>query len=450
MKHMAQETEIERAYRDATPGSAALAQQAAPLMPSGITHDSRHIAPYGLFMSHAEGAHKWDVDGNRYIDYFGGHGALLLGHNHPDVTAAARAQLGKGTHFAGRSELEIRWARLITEMVPSGEQVRFHASGSEATLMAVRLARAFTGRPRLMRFHQHYHGWQDDMTAGYASHFDGTAPIGVPEAVAAQTVAVDPYDTETVAAKLAPGTDIAAVILEPFGAATGKVPLEADFLRWLRELTEQSGVLLVFDEVITGFRAAPGGVQEATGVTPDLTALAKIVAGGLPGGAVTGRADIMAGLDFAAAARSGREKIYHPGTFNACPVSAAAGIAALEIIRDGPACTRAAGLADTLRTGLNDALREAGLPWVAYGQSSAFHLYMGEAPFDPRALGREGLHRQPKDAARLLRLALNLEGVDFSGWPGGLVSAAHEEADIRATLKAMRRALARLRADGVI
>lgn len=316
--------------------------------------------------------------------------------------------------------------------------------------MAVRLARAHTGRPRILRFFHHYHGWQDDMASGYASHFDGSAAIGVPVAVASQTVVADPYEPDKIAARLGPDTDIAAVIVEPLGAATGKVPLDQQFLRDLRDLTRKSGTVLIFDEVITGFRVAPGGVQQASGVTPDLTTLAKIVAGGLPGGAVAGRVDILAGLDFARTARMGREKIYHPGTFNGCPVSAAAGVSALEIIRDGASCRRAAELATSLRVGLNAEIERAGLPWAVYGESSAFHIYMGEAPFDPASLGREGLHRQPPEASRRLRLAMNLEGADFAGWPGGLVSAAHSGEDIAQTIAGFGRAIRRLQQTGTI
>ena len=430
---------IERLYAARTKRSAALAAEARTVLPSGIVHDSRRIIPHPLYAGRARGAHKWDVDGNRYIDYFGGHGSLMLGHNPPEIMAAASEQLAKGTHFAACHEAEIRWAEAITAMVPSAEKVRFHASGTEATQMAVRLARAFTGRSKLMRFHGHYHGWQDDMTTGYISQFNGGAVIGVPESVAAETVAVDPYREDAVERRLAEG-DVAALILEPLGAATGKVPLTADFLHRLHEWTRQAGTVLIFDEVITGFRVAPGGMQEQTGILPDLTALAKIVAGGMPGGAVCGNAAIMDGLDFDAAAQSGRQKVYHPGTFNAFPVAAAAGTKILDLLRDGEACRKASALAADLRGLLNGVIRAKGVPWHVYGEVSAFHICLSpeltDRPFDPVALGREGLMAQPPDLSRLLRLSMATHGVDLSGWPGGLVSAAHEPADIEATADA--------------
>ena len=167
------------AYRAATPGSAANALRAAELFPSGITHDSRYIEPYGLYITRAQGPRKWDVDGRCYVDYFGGHGALLLGHNHPKVLAAIHAALDRGTHFGACHELEVRWAQLVCQMVPSAECVRFTSSGTEATLMALRLARAYTGRSKLLRFRGHFHGWHDHMTSGHTTHFDGTATSGV-------------------------------------------------------------------------------------------------------------------------------------------------------------------------------------------------------------------------------------------------------------------------------
>lgn len=439
---------IETQYRQRTPESARLNQMALSYLPSGVVHDSRYVKPYGLYSSHASGARKWDVDGNEYIDFFGGHGALMLGHNHPQVVAAANAQLNRGTHFATNHELEIRWAEKINEMVPSAERIRFHSSGTEATQMAVRLARAFTAKNKLIRFHGHYHGWLDDMTSGYATHFDGSSVIGVPESVAANSIAIDPYDGSCMNQLQTGGNDIAAVIVEPLGAATGKVPIDTEFLQTLRNWTSTNNVLLIFDEVVTGFRVSPGGVQADTGITPDITTLAKIVAGGLPGAAVASSAQIMDYLDHTACKASKREKIIHPGTFNACPVSAAAGIETLNIIQQSDACERANNMAARLRQGLNQIIETQGLGWHVYGRASAFHFYMGSElstgnsiAFRPEIIGRQGLYNQPADATRLLKLAMNINGVDLAGWPGGLVSAVHSEQDIDATIEAFSRSL---------
>src|SRR6202045_1230382 len=210
------------AYRAATPGSATRAAQAAELFPSGITHDSRYIEPYGLYIDHAKGPRKWDVDGRCYVDYFGGHGAMLLGHCRPEVMAAVHAQLDRGTHYGASHELEIRWAEAVKRLIPSAERVRFTSSGTEATLMAVRLARAFTGRPKLIRFNYNFHGWHDHMTSGHTNHFDGTATTGVLDGVAGNVVLCNQND-EAGLARLLEQQDgeVAAAIIEPTGANGG-------------------------------------------------------------------------------------------------------------------------------------------------------------------------------------------------------------------------------------
>ena len=172
------------AFRRRTTGSAEQARQAATLFPSGITHDSRFTNPYGVYIARAEGPHKWDVDGNRYVDFYGGHGALILGHRHPSVTQAVSEAMADGTHFGANHPREILWARAIQRLVPSAERVRFTSSGTEATLMAVRLARAFTGRQTIIRFQGHFHGWHDHMTSGYTNHYDGSPTPGVLPGVA--------------------------------------------------------------------------------------------------------------------------------------------------------------------------------------------------------------------------------------------------------------------------
>jgi glutamate-1-semialdehyde 2,1-aminomutase len=454
---MATESRIEQAYRARTQRSAELARAALEVLPRGITHDSRRLPPYGPYVERAEGARKHDVDCNCYIDYFGGHGALLLGHNHPAVLKATQAALSRGTHFAANHADEIAWARQVIDMVPSAQKVRFVASGTEATSMCLRLARAVTGRRKVLRFKGHYHGRQDDMTTGYASHFDGTPARGVPEGVAANTVLVEGGDIAGLREAIAANPDIAAAILEPLGAATGMLPVGTNFLVALREETARAGIILIFDEVITGFRVSPGGVQSASGVTPDLTSMAKIVAGGLPGGAVAGWADILEQLDFAATKRAGAEKIYHPGTFNANPLSAAAGIATLRIIAVSDACARAEETAVALRAGMNAVLVRAGVLWAVYGRGTALHIYMNSAgeifppeTFDPTAVQPAGLKAKPAETVRLLRLAMLVNGVDLSGWPGGLTSAAHGAQEVDETVAAWSESLAMLKADGLV
>ncbi|MCK6453354.1 MAG: aminotransferase class III-fold pyridoxal phosphate-dependent enzyme [Alphaproteobacteria bacterium] len=454
MSSLPTNSSIVAAYRERTPKSSALAEEARRVLPSGIAHDARYCEPYGVYIDRAQGARKWDVDGNEYVDYFGGHGALLLGHNHPAVVAAVQEALQRGTHFGANHRDEVRWAELVAKLIPSAERVRFTSSGTEATLMALRLARAFTGKRKLVRFMTHFHGWHDHMTAGHHSHFDNTPTTGVIPGITDQTILLPPGDEAALEAAFAQHQDIAAAILEPTGSGFGLVPLRPSFLHLLRAETARTGAMLIFDEVVTGFRVSPGGAQRELGVTPDLTALAKILAGGLPGGAVAGRRDILDALDFHAAAAQGREKIAHPGTYNANPVSAAAGIAALTIVGSTDACARANAFAAELRARLNEELKRAGAPWAVYGTFSGFHTFMNPQrraidplSFDPFTIEFRELSTIPKALAQKLRLALLVNGVDCNARIGGVVSSAHGPAELERTVEGFRAALAMLAAE---
>jgi glutamate-1-semialdehyde 2,1-aminomutase len=440
---------IQDTYRRLHPGSAARYEQAIGLFPSGVTHDGRYVGPFPLYVTHSAGAYKWDVDDNRLIDYWTGHGALLLGHGHPAVVAAVQEQMARGTHYGAEHELELRWAALVRRMFPSMELVRFTASGTEATLLAVRLARAYTGRPAVIRFAGHYHGWHDLL----ATDAPDTHPPGIPTPLLESTVVL-PAEPALVEATLRSRDDIAALILEPTGASYGAVPLHDETLRELRRLTMAHNVLLICDEVVTGFRVAPGGAQARAGVSADLTALAKVLAGGLPGGAVGGRAEIMRHLAFGDDAWNRDRKILHNGTFNANPLSAAAGVATLEQVASGEPCEQAAALCERLIAGMNGALVERGLRgWAAYGDASIFHLVAGSsedfapgelAPTIPTAeLKRGGDAR----LLRLLRLGLNNHGVDLMRGRSGFLSVAHTPEDIAATVEAFARTLDDLQAE---
>jgi glutamate-1-semialdehyde 2,1-aminomutase len=321
--------------------------------------------------------------------------------------------------------------------------------------MAVRLARAFSGKRRIIRFKGHFHGWHDHMTAGYQGHFDGSPTPGVVAEIAAHTVLLEPNDMDGLRGRLAADPDIAAVILEPTGGSFGLLPIRPGVPEALRDLTRAHGVLLIFDEVITGFRVAPGGAQEVYGVSADLTTLAKVLAGGLPGGAVVGRADVLERLDFEAAKRGGFEKIHHPGTFNANPVSAAAGVAALEVIATSDATERANRAGDELRRALNEVLAEEGVPWAAYGTFSGVHLFtntegraLRPTEFDPLALPFAELKARRPELTHRLRVAMLVHGVDFNNWPGAILSAAHDDADLALTTDAFRSALRLLKREG--
>ncbi len=451
------ESKILATYRARTPRAAELYRKARGVLPGGIVHDSRRMSPYGIYGDHALGSRKWDIDGNEYVDYFGGHGSLLLGHQHPQVLAAIQAQLNKGMHLAAAHELEVEWASLIQDMVPSVERVRFTSSGTEATQLAMRLARAATGRRRVVRFLTHFHGWHDQVAGGVHDHFDGSPNAGVLEQVADNTTLLAPNDVAAVERVIAGSKDVAAVMLEPLGSSSGIVPTPPEVLGALREITKKHGVLLIFDEVVTGFRVAPGGAQAFYDVTPDLTTMAKILAGGMPGGAVGGPKDILDWLDHAAATAAGREHINHHGTHNAHPVSAAAGIATLNIIRGSDACAKASATAAVLRKAMNEVLEVEGVPWAVYGVHSFFNIYSnprGHAikptAFDAGTLTVDSLKGRDEAMLGKLRLAMLNNGVDLKGWRGGLLSAAHTQADVEFTVDAWRKSLRALKEEGLM
>jgi glutamate-1-semialdehyde 2,1-aminomutase len=445
-------------FRAKTPASARLHAAASRSLPSGLAHDSRVLSPYPIYVERAEGPRKWDADGNEYVDYFGGHGALLLGHGHPAIVKAVQAQMAAGTHYGSCHATEVRWAELIKQLMPATEMVRFTSSGTEAGLLALRLARAYTGKPKVIRYLGHFHGWHDHAAGGANSHFDGSSPVGTLRSIAENVVLVSADSIEPTLQALEKHSDIAAVILEPSGASWGQVPLPPGFLKALREATAAKGVVLIFDEVVTGFRLSRGGAQVKYGIAPDLSVLGKIVAGGLPGGAVAGKKVLLEQIDFAWAKERGKEKVGHQGTFNANPLCAAAAVAMLEQVATTDANARADCAGERLRRGMNQVLKAARAPWAVYGESSLFqifinpkHIKVDPLAFDPVTLGFAGLKGAKDPAlANKLRLAMIVAGVDIMGAPGGLVSAAHDDRAIDETIAAFAKAVSMLQAEGDI
>ena len=442
-------TSIEQRFYELHPKSAEMHESARSLFPNGVTHDARRQNPFQLYYTHAEGAAKYDVDGNRILDYFPGHGALILGHSRPEVVSAVQEQMARGTHFSGSTELEMEWGNWVKELIPSAEKVRFHSSGTEADMMAIRMARAYTGKTKVIKFEDHFHGWSDYLVAGS----EGIG--GIPAETLSTMIVLPPNDIETFERTLQNDDDIAAVILEPTGAHMGLEPILPEFLQQLREVTERYGVVLIFDEVVTGFRVSRGGAQEYFGIRPDLTTLAKILGGGLPGGAVTGKADIINMIEDrdrpgdAEYNRNGR--IAHNGTFNANPISAAAGIAALEIVANEPINDTANLRAAQLKDGLNDLMGRMEIPGGVTGIASLMFLRLG---VDVPESDREYCILSPEQMAasmepeRVRQLTLSLLNHGVQSGNRFILTAAHTEDDIAHTIGAYEKAFDEIRVSG--
>ncbi|MCH8186164.1 MAG: aminotransferase class III-fold pyridoxal phosphate-dependent enzyme [Chloroflexi bacterium] len=439
---------IEQRFIDQHPGSRERHDSARDIFPNGVTHDARKQNPFQLYYTHASGAAKYDVDGNRILDYFPGHGALILGHSHPEIVAAVTDQMAKGTHFSGSTDLEIRWGQWVQQLIPSAEKVRFHSSGTEADMMAIRMARAYTGKNKIIKFEHHFHGWSDYLVAGD----DGLG--GIPEETLSTMIVLPPNDIALFEKTLQEDSDIAGVILEPTGAHMGLQPILPSFLTELRDVTERYGVVLIFDEVVTGFRTSKGGAQDYYGIMPDMTTMAKILGGGLPGGAVAGKADIINMIE-------GREgdaefnrsrRIAHNGTFNANPLSAAAGIKALELVATTPVNETANARSDQLKRGLNDLLTRLEIPGCCSGVASLLFLRLGvdhECDKDVCVLSPDDM-RTTTDAARNQQLNLSLLNHGVQAGVRFILTAAHSEKDIDDTVDAFEKSLTEVREIGLL
>lgn len=447
-------TSIEQRYIDLHPGSAERWAVAREIFPDGVTHDGRRMLPYPIYATHGKGGLKWDVDNNEYVDFWTGHGSMILGHAHPEIVKAVQDQVALGTHLSASSDLEIRWGQLIQELIPSAEKVRFQSSGTESTMMAIRMARAYTGKSKVIKFEEHFHGWNDYLSVG------GSGLGGVPQETQDTIVVLPPNDISLVEQALQRSDDIAAIILEPTGAHMGLEPLRPSFLNELRDLTNRTGVVLIFDEVVTGFRISKGGAQEHFGVTPDMTTMAKILGGGLPGGAVAGKADIINMIQ----ARPGdaeyndTRRVAHNGTFNANPLSAVAGIKALELLNTTSVNDDATAAGEKLKAGLTDVLSRLEIPGVATGLNSLIFLRLNttEEEADPDRNPNAARAMRAKDDAALqgnLNLAMLNHGVHAGNVHAGarfIMSAAHGDAEIERTLDAVTRSLTEVREQGLI
>lgn len=450
---VATSSKIEQLFTERFRQSAQLYDRARGIFPSGVTHDGRYLQPFPVYANEAHGSRKTSVEGHEIIDYWVGHGAMLLGHSHPAVVEAVQQQVAKSTHPGACHELELEWGDLVRKLVPSAEMVRFTNSGTEATLMALRVARIVSGRSKVVKFAGHFHGWHDNLVPAADPPHDGGEyqTPGVTDGVSDDLIIVPPNDLAALEAALDEHNP-ACVIHEGNGTHWGVVPARAEFLQGVRQLTAERDIIFILDEVITGFRVHPNSFQGHCGIVPDMTTLAKVLAGGLPGGCLAGRADLMQALAFD---NPIGKKMKHPGTYNANPLSASAGIAALNLVATGEPCDAANTTATALRRELNRVFTEKDARVVAYGDFSATKIhadYDGPRPDADEFIPFHGdwtkLDRTfDKALSHAFRCALLLGGVDWMGW-GGSTSLAHTDADIAQTAEAFAQAIDLLREDG--
>ena len=417
-----------------------LFEKSLRVIPGGVNSPVRAFRAVGgtpVFFREARGSRLIDEDGREYVDYVGSWGPMILGHCDPDVVSAVRHAAGRGLSFGAPTALELEMAELITTAMPSIEQVRLVSSGTEAVMSALRLARGFTGRSLVVKFEGCYHGHSDFLLVKAGSGaltFGNPTSAGVPAEMTSKTLVLDYNDTRQLGEAFAKyGADIAAVVLEPIAGNMNYVRPADEFIHALRDLCSRHGALLIFDEVMTGFRVAAGGAQSIFGVKPDITTLGKVIGGGLPVGAFGGRRDVMAQL-------APLGPVYQAGTLSGNPVAVAAGLATLRKVLAPGFFERLEGTTRALLSGMQRAADAAGVPFSTAGVGGMFGMFFRASP--PRTFGEV----MDCDRERFNRFfhAMLERGVYLapSAFEAGFVSAAHTGADLEATFAAAREALA--------
>ncbi|HEX9687281.1 MAG TPA: glutamate-1-semialdehyde 2,1-aminomutase [Burkholderiales bacterium] len=420
-----------------------LFQRAQLVIPAGVNSPVRAFGSVGgtpPFIQRGRGAQVWDADGRAYVDYVGSWGPLIVGHAHPDVVSAARQAAERGLSFGAPTEQEVELAEMLCRIVPSLEQVRLTSSGTEATMSAIRLARGHTGRQKIIKFEGCYHGHVDALLVKAGSGaltFGQPSSAGVPPSAAADTLVLA-YNSESALEETfaREGTAIAAVIVEPVAGNMNLVAPRPEFLESLRSLCTRHGAVLIFDEVMTGFRVALGGAQALYGVTPDLTTLGKVIGGGLPVGAFGGRRDIMRAI-------APLGPVYQAGTLSGNPVAVAAGLATLKLVQAPGFYDRLAATTRALCAGLTRAAQEHGVPFSAAGIGGMFGIFFRATPPETFA---EVLQCDRESFGRFFHGML-AAGIYLapSAYEAGFVSSAHGEAEIGRTISAANQAFAAVR-----
>ncbi len=415
-----------------------LFQRAQHFIPAGVNSPVRAFRSVGgtpPFIQRGKGAMVWDADGRAYLDYVGSWGPLIVGHAHPEVVRAVQQAAERGLSFGAPTEQEVEMAELLCKLVPSLEQVRLVSSGTEATMSAIRLARGFTGRAKIIKFEGCYHGHADALLVKAGSGaltFGQPSSAGVPAETAQHTLVLDYNNENAVEQTFArEGSEIAAVIVEPVAGNMNLVKPRPGFRELLRQLCTKNGSLLIFDEVMTGFRVALGGAQHLYGIQPDLTTLGKVIGGGMPVGAFGGRRDVMQSI-------APLGPVYQAGTLSGNPVAIAAGLATLGLVRAPGFYDRLAATARTLCEGLCHAAQTAGIAFSAQSVGGMFGLYFHATP--PTSYAE--VMQCDRNAFNAFFHAMLAEGVYLapSAYEAGFVSSAHGAAELQKTTGAAERA----------
>lgn len=443
---MTQRHNTETESRD-TARSELLHERAQSVFPGGVSHNIRAVDPHPLYVDRAHDARIWDVDGNAYVDFWMNHMVSVLGHSYPDVVAAVQEQAANGLHYGALNENALELGEKVTEYVPTTERIRFCASGTEATMYAVRLARAFTGRAHVLKAEGGWHGGNTDLSKAVHTPYDEPVTAGLPPRATEYVHAFPVNDREAVTDLFDAHDDgVAGVIVEPILLAGGGVECEETFLRFLREETERHDALLIFDEVVTGFRVSPGSYQARVEIAPDLTTLGKFLGGGLPVGALAGRADVFEAARPDADIPPAERVLAGGGTFTMNPMTAIAGLESLAVVESEPVYEYTESQAERVREGLREIFDEQGIDAAVLGTSSMFCPHF--APETSLDSVGDVETRTDRDALRTFHTRLLDYGYYFLPGHVGTVSYQTTEEQLDGFLDAVDDVAAAMRAEG--